>query len=314
MKHVIITGGAGFIGHNLAKLYLDEGFSVSIVDNLSTHYKHAALTKYRLEHLDNKRAHLINASCSSKFRIKENIKSNMQARSIIHLASFPNQAAVAQDTYSAISTMTMNTYALASLAKELGIRFINVSSSMVYGNFTSNKQEENSNLNPTNLYGTLKKQCEEIAKFENPNTINIRPSAVYGPGDNQDRVINKWILSALENHPIEIDNPSSLLDFTHVNDLVKGIKQIEEEGQSGETYNVTFGQARSLGETALLIKHLMHDCKSELIYHKTADLNMPQRGALDITKATNLGYRPKIDLVQGLTSQIHWIENYRHVY
>jgi len=314
MKHVIITGGVGFIGHHLAKLYLDDGFSVSIVDNLSTHYNHAVLTKYRLEYLDNKRAHLINSSCSSKFKIKESIKSSMPPRSIIHLASFPNQASVSKDTYSAISTMPMNTYSLASLAKELGVRFINVSSSMVYGNFTSNKQKEDSQLSPINLYGLLKKQCEEIAKFENPNTINIRPSAVYGAGDNQDRVINKWILSALDNYPIEIDDPSNLLDFTHVNDLVNGIKQIEEEGQSGETYNVTFGQARSLGETALLIKHLIPGCKSELIYKKTPDLNMPQRGALDITKAINLGYRPKIDLLQGLTSQIQWVEKHRHVY
>lgn len=315
-KNVIITGGMGFIGHHLARYYLDMGFRVTIIDDLLYHESHPRLTRYRMEYLDDKRITFIQKNCSMTFSIKDQLKNSSNLpRSIIHLAGYPNQASVKVNEYNAVSTMSANTLAMTELCKFYNCRMVYVSSSMAYGNFTQTPQSEKVELNPVNLYGLLKAQGEELVRLMHPNSVIVRPSAVYGPGDTRDRVLAKWISAALKNEDILVRDPSSLLDFTHVEDLVKGIAQAEELGSAGHAYNLTYGQGRSLGEVSLLIKTLT-DSKSFIDYSDSVkDSNEPQRGALDIQKAyAHLGYRPRVDLISGVKSYIKWMQNYSHVY
>jgi len=315
-KNVIITGGMGFIGHHLARYYLNTGFKVAIIDDLIYHESHPKLTRYRMEFLDDKRITFIQKNCSLTFSIKDQLKNSSNApRSIIHLAGYPNQASVKVNEYNAISSMSANTFAVTELCKFYGCRMVYVSSSMAYGNFTQTPQNENAELKPVNLYGLLKAQGEDLVKLMHPNSVIVRPSAVYGPGDTKDRVLAKWISAALKDEDILVKDTSSLLDFTYVEDLVKGIAQAEEFGTAGHAYNLTYGQGRSLGEASLLIKALTNS-KSFIDYGDTVkDPNEPQRGALDIQKAyTHLGYRPRVDLISGVKSYIKWMENHSHVY
>ena len=311
-RHVLITGGMGFIGHVLAKKYLQSNFRVTIVDNLTNHYKHAALTKYRLETLDHKKCKFLNLSCNLNFSISERLDSN--PRSIIHLAAHPNQAAVEADKFGAASSMISNTLNVAELAETFNARLIYVSSSMAYGNFTKMPMPESELLRPINLYGLLKAQGEDIVKLTLPNHVIVRPSAVYGPGDNTNRVLGKWIRAAMKGDDIVVNNPAALLDFTHVEDLCNGIVAAETNGRAGETYNITYGQARSLGEAAHIIKNDLKS-RSQILIPEQIVNNEPQRGTLDISKAqAQLGYRPKFDIVSGLENYIDWMRRYEHVY
>jgi len=312
-KHVLITGGIGFIGHNLAKLYLDKGFKVTIIDDLTNHQNHPRLTKYRMEYLNDKRITFIQKNCSLTFTISDQLKNNISPRSIIHLASYPNQASVSNDRYGAASSMTANTHAVADLAQQIGCRLVYASSSMAYGNFTRLPQPETEPLKPTNLYGLLKAQGEDIARLTCANTVIIRPSAVYGPGDNFNRVLGRWIREQLNNNPIAINDASAMLDFTHVDDLAKGIKLMEENGVAGEAYNLTYGRACSLTEAALLIQKITGSTGGITILNQPLE-GEPSRGALDITKAKALGYSPRIDLYSGIKNYISWMKNYEHLY
>ena len=312
-KHIMITGGMGFIGHTLARLYLDAGFTVTIIDNLISHYNHAPLTKYRMEYVDSKKVTLLQNSCNLTYSITRQLN-GLEPRSIIHLASHPNQRAVERDKHGATSQMISNTHAVAELANELGARMVFISSSMAYGNFTRMPMPENEPLKPINLYGLLKAQGEDIARMACENTVVVRPSAVYGPGDTTDRVLASWIHNLLNNHDIAVFNPAALMDFTHVTDLANGIKQAEEYGVAGEAYNITRGEARSLAEAA----YLVHKTVGSLgLVHFTEEkpMNEPQRGALDISKARDhLGYRPKVDLTSGVKQYVDWMRRYNHVY
>lgn len=315
-KHVMITGGMGFIGHHLAQHYLHKGFKVTIVDNLDSHINHAKLTKYRMEQVDQKGVDFIHSDCNMSFTIKEKMRFNTIApRSIIHLASYPNQAAVARNEYGAASSMIANVVSTAGLAKQMSARYVFVSSSMAYGNFTQSPMPEDGELSPVNLYGMLKLHGEEIAKLSNGNTVVVRPSAVYGPGDNANRVLGHWIKAALNNDTIVVDDPTALLDFTYVLDAVAGIAAAEEHGSTQHAYNITRGQGRSLGEAALLVRSYTGS-KSVIEYDMEADRPAgPVRGALDIRKANaHLGYNPKIDLIDGLQRYVQWMKNYSHVY
>lgn len=313
-KHVLITGGMGFIGHNLAKLYLKDTFKVTVVDNLTNHHNHASLTKYRMEYVDNENLNFIQLNCSMTHSIKEKLRGKWEPKSIIHLASYPNQAAVKNDRYGAASSMIADTLAVAELAKQLGSKLIFTSSSMAYGNFTRMPMPESETLNPVNLYGMLKAQGEDIAKFVCPNTVIIRPSAVYGPGDNINRVLGLWIQALLNNKDIVVLNPTNLLDFTHVNDLAIGIKQAEEHGVAGEVYNLTKGEARSLAEAAYLC-HKTVGGLGLVHFNEEKPMDEPQRGSLDISKAKDhLGFKPKIDLINGIKQYVNWMKNYEHLY
>ena len=314
-KHIVITGGLGFIGHHLAKYYLDKNYQVTIIDNLSQDMLNARLAKYRIEYLQASSENCIylNHDCSEEFTLWERLKET-NPKSIIHLASYANQAAVDSDRAHACRSMPGNSYVIANLAAKLNCRLIHVSSSMVYGNFTNVSMTEDAALKPTNMYGLLKKQTEEIVSSVHPAHVIIRPSAVYGPGDSGHRVVPKWILAALRGQDINVYDASSLLDFTYVNDLVDGIVRAEDKGQNGAVFNITRGQARSLGETALLIKHLTNSA-SEIIYHDT-DFNItPKRGALDITLAReHLMYSPKMNFESGIEQYVSWVKQNLHLY
>lgn len=318
MTRIVITGGLGFIGHHLAKHYLNKNYKVTIIDSLSQHSTSAKLTKHRIEYLQANAencVYLNHDCCEEKAlweRIKETNPNNPKA--IVHLASYANQAAVDKDRSGACRSMPGNSYSIAHLAAKLNCQLIHISSSMVYGNFDNVPMSEDTTLKPTNLYGLLKKQTEEIVSAVHPAHVIIRPSAVYGPGDDASRVLSKWILAALQSKDINVYNAASLLDFTHVNDLVDGIVRAEDKGWNGAVFNITRGQARSLGEAALLIKHLTNS-SSEIVYHDITFESTPRRGALDITRAKeHLMYTPRMNFDSGLAEYVLWMKQNIHLY
>jgi UDP-glucose 4-epimerase len=266
-----------------------------------------------MEQLDSKNLQFIQSDCSLSYSIKEQLKFGMP-NSVIHLASYPNQAAVKEEPYLAIGRMSADTFSVARMAANMSARLVYVSSSMAYGNFEVNAIKEDHAKKPINLYGLLKSQGEDIALQTNTNTVIVRPSAVYGPGDNVNRVLGKWISNALIDEPIIVNDPASLLDFTYVEDAASGLKAAEENGVAGQAYNITRGQARSLGEAALLVKHLT-DSNCGIIYNTEKENDIPKRGALDISKAaSDLGYKPRVDLQDGIKEYVGWMKNYSHVY
>ena len=314
MRNVAITGGLGFIGHHLVNLFLEKKWNVTVIDDLSLH-QDPYLTKYRMESIQSKKCEFLNTSCNtiSYGDVRNKIRdSNIDV--IVHLASIPNQAAVMNMPQSAVNSIVGCTLNVAMFAEELQCRLVHVSSSMAYGDFTCFPQDEDAVLSPTNLYGLLKAQSEDIVKLTSKNYMIIRPSAVYGPGDNSDRVIGKWLLAALQNRDLIVNDPSSLLDFTYVTDLARGIFAAATiTNQRNETYNLTRGQARSLGEAAMLIKEITRS-KSKVIYDTDPLKDHPIRGALDISKARqHLNYQPRVDLQDGLGSYTHWIKTFKNV-
>jgi nucleoside-diphosphate-sugar epimerase len=115
------------------------------------------------------------------------------------------------------------------------------------------------------------------------------------------------------NKDISVTDPAALLDFTHVNDLVRGIRLAEEHGVAGEAYNLTYGRARSLGEAACIVQKIVGGLGQIHTMDKVVD--EPQRGSLDISKAReSLGYRPKIDIASGIRDYVKWMRNYEHLY
>jgi nucleoside-diphosphate-sugar epimerase len=181
---------------------------------------------------------------------------------------------------------------------------------MVYGHFEEKQVTEESACNPLGIYGTLKYSGELIVKaysrvFDLPYTI-IRPSALYGERCVSRRVSQIFIENAVQGTDISINGDGSdKLDFTYIDDLIQGIVlSINNKKAYNETFNITYGEARTIGEMAEILKGYFEDIE---INYLPKDKLTPDRGTLNVDKARDLlGYQPKNSIDVGYPKYIQW--------
>lgn len=312
--NILVTGGIGFIGHNVVRFLEEKGHNVIIIDNTTTYdtiplSELGYLLEQRLEQI--KTPHIHNNDLNQTSILRWLIpKYNIDT--IIHLASFPRQKLVNMNPGYASQTMSEGLLRLLEVAKKLHIkRFVYISSSMVYGDFENNVKED-AVCNPQGQYGIMKLAGEWLVKdysrrkcFE--HTI-IRPSAVYGPRDVMDRVVSKFIFSALNNEVLRVNGAKELLDFTYVDDVALGIVNAALSANTcNKTYNISRGQSRTLLEAANLVTNIVG---KGLVEVSERDSTFPSRGTLNIDAAKNdFGYDPKIDIENGFRQYAHWLSN-----
>ena len=290
----------GFIGHVLCRGLIDNQWRVTPVDDLR--FSDKQLLRQRHEHFYHKVWH--KGLADDLGLLYRNIHN--KDTTIIHLASHANQAAVANDPNGACDNIVGATSRIAHFCAENNLRMIYISSSMVYGNWLNVKAVEDQPLTPINLYGMYKKQAEDIVRHVLPgqHTI-IRPSAVYGPRDNDNRVIMRWFNAAYSNKPIMVDDPDAVLDFTYVDDIAEGIITAANKRMT-DTFNITGGYGYTLHEAADMIIKITGS-SSEIVMGAGLNKDQPRRGVLDINKARNLlGYAPKTNLYRGIALTSSW--------
>jgi nucleoside-diphosphate-sugar epimerase len=232
---------------------------------------------------------------------------------IVHLAAVAHAGKSNKDPYSTFdhSLRTLEN-ALDNTRKRLE-HFIYLSSSMVYGNFLTPEVTEESPLNSLGIYGALKVAGEKIVigynqVFDLPYTI-IRPSALYGQRCVSRRVGQIFVESAMKGQPLRVDGDGSeLLDFTFIDDLVSGLIQtIRHPAARNQTFNMTYGESRSLNDLAKIVQKEFPDIPLEYVER---DKLMPFRGTLSVEKAKKMiGYAPKNPIETGFPKYIQWYKD-----
>ena len=322
--NILILGGAGFIGHNLALHLKKLGAKVSIIDSLNVN--HLGSMKQNLDSLPNKE--LLKDILYERLRLLENSKipiyvqdvreyhkvskyfSEIKPKVVIHLAAVSHANRSNKDPHSTFDHSLRTLENALDSAKETIEHFIFLSSSMVYGNFKSDKVDEKTHCEPLGIYGALKYAAEKIIisynqVFDLPYTI-VRPSALYGERCISRRVGQIFIENALQNKEIEIHGDGSeKLDFTYIKDLIDGItKVIENPSSKNEIFNLTFGQGRPIFD---LLNILKENFPSTAIKKIPRDKLMPKRGTLSIEKARSLiNYNPNWPIDKAYPEYIKW--------
>lgn len=310
----LITGGAGFIGHNVIKLLRDEGVDCYSIDSRTDY---GFIPNDELNYLIKGR---IDRSGHSPLvvdiRDTEKVKSHVgtfDIKCIVHLASFPRQKVVQQDPATASQVMITGLINLLEAAVVFKIkRFVYISSSMVYGDFDSGVTEDTV-CNPQGQYGIMKymgeKLVEDYCRRHNIEYVIIRPSAVYGEWDVDDRVVSKFALAALRGQELVVRGANERLDFTHVDDTAQGIAAAVLSNQSGnKIYNITRSDPETitLAEAAKLITDIVGQGSIKIA---DRDLNFPSRGRLSIAQAQqDFNFNPKIDVEEGFKRYINWLQ------
>ena len=318
MKKVFITGGAGFVGSNLCSEFVNSNYEVHAFDsNVQYFYpmnKYSIKNmKYRHEHLL-KNVNLIRGSTLDVNDLRRTIN-DIKPNYIINLAALPLAVTAIKKTEEAFSSILETTQNLLEIIRdnEFIEKYIHISSSMVYGDFIENPNPENAIKEPKEIYGSFKLASEYLvkgyAKRYNFNSVIIRPSAVYGPTDNNYRVIQKFIESAFEKKKLIANKPrSNRLDFTYVKDLVKGIKlSAVTDLDYLEVFNLTRGEGRTLQDVIDILRQNIGEFDIEV---NDDDSFYPKRGALDISNAKNkLNYNPSFSLEDGIKDYISFLKD-----
>lgn len=308
--NILITGGLGFIGHEVVR-YLQEEHNVTVVDSLTDY---GFIPNKELTALFDERKSRIKGQIKvGDIRDYEYFKSLIDITLpdvVIHLASFPRQKVVQQNPSVASEVMSTGLINLLEASKGKISKFVYISSSMVYGDFDDMVTEEQE-CNPRGQYAIMKYMGEKLVADYSKHfdyTI-IRPSAVYGPRDVEDRVLSKFMMGCLRGETITVKGAEEVLDFTYVTDTAKGIVLASTQSCNYNVYNITRCQDRPISlkiaaETALKI------VGKGKIKITDRDLNFPSRGRLSIERARNdLGYSPQIDFEKGCLLYLDWIKN-----
>jgi nucleoside-diphosphate-sugar epimerase len=311
---ILVTGGHGFIGHSVVKRLLDLDHQVRIIDN-QTDYgiipsdEHHGIIQERISSIEtlamNHRIDIESNSVRYVFQM-------FMPELVIHLASLPRQRLVNRNPQYGARVMTEGLINLLECSVSYGVtRFVYISSSMIYGDFTDNVKETVS-CNPQGAYGIMKYTGEQLVKDYSRRGllqhVIIRPSAVYGPLDIEDRVVSKFMLGAIRGETLQVNGPDERLDFTYVDDTVSGIVTASlSENAVNNTYNITRSKSVTLLEAAEMAISI---AGRGTINIKERDLEFPSRGSLNIDRARqDLDYSPVVDFNEGLTRYYNWIRN-----
>ena len=309
MKKILLTGGHGFIGHNIVRKLEDSEYTPIIYDSRSDYdglidnEELFTLNQLRKQQFSTNVIDYNNDILDDLF-LNSTIKEH-QPEIIIHLAAFPRAKVVLHNPQLGCDVILKGLLNLLESARKNNVqRFVYISSSMIYGDFDSNPNPETASKNPIEPYGIMKLAGESLVKNYNriyglEYTI-VRPSAVYGPHDVVDRVLSKFIVRAKNGDSMRINGTGLKLDFSYVDEVADGIILAATKlGGANETFNITRGLERPLHEAADIINDIL-GTKTPVIIEEN-DGKYPKRGALDISKArTLLGFAPKVNIEEGL--------------
>jgi UDP-glucose 4-epimerase len=311
---VLVTGGLGLIGHNVVARLQQREDTVSIVDNQTTY---GIIPREEVDYLIGERLKKL-APCAQYHDYIENADrmENVVAAEtpdvIIHCASFPRQKVVNANPGYAADVMMRGLINLLESAKKHKVRrFVYLSSSMVYGDFTDQVLEDDV-CSPQGQYGIMKLAGEWLVKDYARRTgmeyVILRPSAVYGPLDVEDRVVAKFMLAAMRGDVLKVNGAGETLDFTYVDDAADGVVAAATRIMSAnKTYNITKSHSVSLLEAAEMIVKIVGKGTIEC---RDKDADFPSRGALNIDRArTILGFDPKVDVEEGFQKYYEWLSN-----
>ena len=310
----LVTGGHGLIGHNVVQRLQARDEEVAVID---THTTYGIIPQAEIDYLINERVkklkpHTHHNQCITDGYEIDCIVEKEQPEVIIHCASFPRQKVVNANPAWGADVMMKGLINMLEIAKKHNVRrFVYISSSMVYGDFEDQVLEDDE-CRPQGQYGIMKLAGEWLVKDYARKTgmeyVIIRPSAVYGPLDVEDRVVAKFMLQAMRGGVLRVNGATETLDFTYVDDAADGIVAAATRIMcKNMVFNITKSHSVTLLEAAEMIVKIVGQGEIET---QDRDQDFPSRGALNIDRAkTILGYDPKVDVEEGFQNYYTWLKD-----
>ena len=301
--HVLLTGGAGFIGSHTGCEVLKRGHTLTVLDNLDPYYD-ANIKKRNLEEIGKFGEYeFIEGDILDRKLLGEMTERN-DIDLILHLAAQPGIRSSLRDPFKTYRTNIEGTMNILDAAVRAGIpKVINASSSSVYGNNVSLPFQESGPCEPASLYGISKKTAEDYCRvfddIHGLNVVSLRYFTVYGQRIRPDLAVYRFTDRARRGEPIEIfGTGEQSRDLTYIDDVVRANIMFMDHDGSG-AYNVGSGSSVTVNELAERIISITNS-KSDILHGE------PLKGEAYHTLASvdligkEIGWKPSVTLDEGL--------------
>lgn len=304
-KKVVITGGAGFIGANLAE-ELATNNSVIIIDDLSTGKKE------NLTDLSGKNVEFVEGGIG-ELSLLERLFRNVDF--VFHQAAISSVHKSIENPLATNEVNITGTLNVLLAARDSGVKkVVYASSAAVYGDTPALPQREEMMSNPQSPYAVTKLvgeyYCQAFQAVYGLPTVSLRYFNAYGPKQDPNSeysaVIPRFIKSLSEEKPpIVFGDGEQTRDFVFVSDVVQA-NILAAESDAHGVFNVGQGQSIAIKKLAELISRIMK--KDPGVIYKEARVGDIRHSLADISKAGLFGYRPRYDLEQGLRETINKLQ------
>jgi UDP-glucose 4-epimerase len=307
----LVAGGAGFIGSHIIERLLQQHHDVVCLDNFDSYYDPKIKEQNISSFLRDSQFTLVHGDIQDRHLLDE-ILDGVEV--IFHEAA---QAGVQISIENPLKSHEVNatgTLIFLESAKKANVkRFIYASSSSVYGTVKYLPSDESHPVYPVSPYGVSKLMAEHYCRIFSDlyglPSVALRYFMVYGPGMRPDLAINIFTQQALKNEPLTIFGTGERTrDFTYIDDIIDANMIALTKGNG--VYNIGGGHRISIRELAEKIIEISGS--SSIILHKESKKGESEHTHANINKAqTELGWRPKTSLDQGLKRYIEWVSTHQ---
>jgi nucleoside-diphosphate-sugar epimerase len=302
----LITGGAGFIGSNIAHELIKRGENVRIIDNFSTGSKaNLANIESQLE--------LIEGDIRDFWTVREAVDGTDY---VLHQAALPSVPRSVKNPLTSNSVNIDGTLNLLEASKQAGVkRFVFASSSSVYGDTPELPKREDMWPDPLSPYAVTKLACEKYCKvfyeLYGLETVSLRYFNIFGPrqdpGSEYAAVIPKFIFALLSGkRPVVFGDGQQSRDFTFADNAVQAnILAATSPLAPGKFYNIACGSQFTLNELLKMLRQIIGvDTEAEYTAPRSGDI---LHSYADISRAKeDLQYRTEVNFEEGLRKTVDW--------
>ena len=308
-KRILVTGGAGFLGSHLCERLLQMNHEVICVDNLYTGSKNNIL-------------HLLQNKKFEFMRHDITFPLYLEVDEIYNLACPASPIHYQYNPVKTIKTSVHGAINMLGLAKRVGAKIFQASTSEVYGDPEMSPQSENywGRVNPVGIRSCYDegKRCAETLFFDyhRQHNLDIKVARIfntYGPNMNvaDGRVVSNFIVQALQGDDITIyGDGSQTRSFCYSSDLITGIINLMDTNEKNITGPMNLGNENEFSVLNLANNILGITGSSSKIIFKDLPLDDPKQRKPDVSYAKKIiSWNPKIELKDGLPKTIEYFEN-----
>ena len=307
MKKILVTGGAGFLGSHLCEALLKQGNEVICMDNYFTGSKSNIV-------------HLLDNPYFELYRHDVTMPAHVEVDEIYNLACPASPIHYQYDPIKTIQTSIMGAINMLGVAKRTGAKILQASTSEVYGDPHIHPQPEEywGNVNPIGIRSCYDegKRCAETLFFDYHRQNNVRIKVIrifntYGPNmhPNDGRVVSNFIVQALKGKDITIyGDGSQTRSFCYCDDLIRGmIAMMATPDEITGPINLGNPHEFTIKQLAELVIELTGS-KSQIIYEPLPSDDPTQRQPIIDKAKAILGWKPTVQLREGLVKTIEYFD------
>ncbi|MGB8265764.1 MAG: dTDP-glucose 4,6-dehydratase [Candidatus Velthaea sp.] len=307
MKHVLVTGGLGFIGSAFVRQALAErDWRITVLDAMT----YAANPANVAVVAGDPRYAFVKGDICDAAAVSEAIGAGVDAIVNFAAETHVDRSILAPEAF--IKTGVLGTHVLLEAVREHAIpRFLQVSTDEVYGHVEGGSSTERDPLRPRSPYAAAKAggDLQVLAHHTTYGTpvVITRGSNTYGPYQYPEKLVPLFTTNLLDDRTVPVYGDGlQVRDWLHVEDHARGILHVLEAGVTGEVYNLGGGNSRTNREIVERLLTYTGRAWETHVRHVKDREGHDRRYSLDASKAHALGWSPRHAFEDGLAATVAW--------